>query len=315
MAQDPAFLFYHSDWLTSTNSMKADERGYYIQLLANQSALGSLPNDIEELANLAGVRFSEFENFKHAFKHTLKAKFTLNSQGRLVNLKLVEVKAKRKEFSQKQSIRGKIGAKIKKAIKDFKLDKSQQIALRNSVKENKLYEKNIEDLEDNFKHMLEALLSIENENINNKSKRENNGGMGEFIPNAVDETVTSNSVKLNFDLPKANHKNTNSPDIILPFTQPFHQTWQQWKNYLNAEFNSGYNSVQSEQASLKTVASLANGIEEKAIAIIEQSMGNRWKTFYELKNKPQHESIKNSSRAESRENIYPDEFLEKHGLL
>ncbi|MCK5906352.1 MAG: DUF1376 domain-containing protein [Flavobacteriales bacterium] len=304
MAQDPAFLFYHSDWLTSTNSMKADERGYYIQLLANQSALGSLPNDIEELANLAGVRFSEFETFKQVFEHTLKAKFILNTEGRFVNLKLVEVKAKRKEFSQKQSIRGKIGAKIKKAIKDYNLDKSQQTTLRNYVKENNLYEKNIEDLEVNFKHMLEALLSIENENINNKSKIKNNGGVGEFIPREVEGTVN-----LDFDLPKGKTRCLTPPEIIIPFTQPFHQTWQQWKTYLKAEFNTQFNSVQAEQASLKIIASLANGIEEKAIAIVEQSMGNRWKTFYELKNK------QTGSRAESRENIYPDEFLVKHGLL
>jgi hypothetical protein len=307
MAKDPAFLFYYSDWLSSTNSLKADERGYYIQLLANQASLGSLPNDIEELANLAGVRFSEYEHFKHVFKHTLKAKFTVSSNGRLVNMKLVEIQQKRNNYSVKQSTRGSVGAKIKKAVKELNLNKSQQTTLRQYAKDFKLYETDLEKIETSFKHMLKAFIENEIENIN-KSKSENNGGVGE---------KEKQQAKLEFDLPKRNHTQSQHLDLahhpkqelVLPFADAFRQTWLHWKNYLQAEHNSGYNSVQSEQASLKTVASLANGIEEKAISIVEQSMGNRWKTFYELKNKT------NSQNENTNNNIYPDEFLAKHGLL
>ncbi len=305
MSSTPAFLFYFNDWLASTSSMKTIERGYYIQLLSQQASLGALPNDLEELAFLAGARFNELDAFKQAYKRTLKAKFEVNEQGMLVNSKLINVMARRNNYSEKQVKRGKIGALVKKAIKEFNLNKIEQSALRSLINEKKIYEENIEKLEGVFKHTLKAFIINRDRNRIIDSIEINKGGVGENLKRRKDIQQTG----LDFDLPKRYSTSSTKHELIIPFSEVFNQIWQQWKSYLKAEHNSGYNSIQSEQASLKTVASLARGIEEKAIAIVEQSMANRWKTFYELKNKT------NSKNENSNSNIYPDEFLAKHGLL
>ncbi len=70
--KDPAVLFYIDSWLVSTKEMQADARGWYLNLILHQYDKGSLPIDIEELANLADVRFSEYEKFKKTFQQVLQ---------------------------------------------------------------------------------------------------------------------------------------------------------------------------------------------------------------------------------------------------
>lgn len=73
--KDPAVLLYIDSWRTSTTEMDAITRAYYMDLLLHQYDKGSLPNDIEELANICRVRFSEFEQFKQVFEQVLKQVF------------------------------------------------------------------------------------------------------------------------------------------------------------------------------------------------------------------------------------------------
>lgn len=76
----------------------------------------------------------------------------------------------------------------------------------------------------------------------------------------------------------------DSVEIIFPFeTENFKSIWQQWKNYKKTEHRFHFKSPQSEQSSLKGLAETAKGNEETAIAIIQQSMANGWKGFFELK--------------------------------
>jgi hypothetical protein len=73
-------------------------------------------------------------------------------------------------------------------------------------------------------------------------------------------------------------------EIIFPFvSDEFKTTWEHWKAYKKKELKFHFKSPQSEQASLNDLVKKSNGIEETAIAIIQQSMANGWKGFFELK--------------------------------
>lgn len=71
--------------------------------------------------------------------------------------------------------------------------------------------------------------------------------------------------------------------IIFPFDSlEFLNSWSLWKDYKKDEHNFKYKSATSEQAALKKLCELANGSEETAINIINQSLSNGWKGFFKL---------------------------------
>jgi hypothetical protein len=115
MAQDPSFLMYYKDILVSCADWDADVLGWYLRLLCHQADKpDGLDDNMESLANLAGVKFSQFDRFKLCWKRTLEAKWRKTAQGNLINLKLAEVIDNRKRFSEKQQLRGLIGFFVKK---------------------------------------------------------------------------------------------------------------------------------------------------------------------------------------------------------
>lgn len=74
-------------------------------------------------------------------------------------------------------------------------------------------------------------------------------------------------------------------EIIYPFdSDQFKSHWILWKAYKKLEHKFNYKTPQSEQASLMELAKISNGDELKAIKIMQQSMANGWKGFFELKN-------------------------------
>ena len=113
--KDPAALMYIDTWLSSTAEMDADCRGWYLNLTLHQYDKGSLPNDIEKLAQLAVVRFSEFERFKQVWEQVLKHKFKVCEDGRLRNEKAKEILRKREKFTEKRSKSGSVGVIVKLA--------------------------------------------------------------------------------------------------------------------------------------------------------------------------------------------------------
>ena len=133
MAQrDPAVLFFIDKWLTSTKEMRADCRGWYLNLILHQFDKKSLPNDIEELANLADVRISEFDKFKQVFEQVLKHKFKQNSFGRLENEFAREILISRNIFKDKRSEAGKKSYFLK-IIKSYTKDKQLITYLINNI--------------------------------------------------------------------------------------------------------------------------------------------------------------------------------------
>lgn len=73
--------------------------------------------------------------------------------------------------------------------------------------------------------------------------------------------------------------------VILPFdSENFIKYWELWKDYKKKQYKFTYATAQSEQAALKDLVNLSNGLELNAIKIIEQSLAKGWKGLFELKN-------------------------------
>jgi hypothetical protein len=169
MAQDPAFLMYYKDILVSCAHWEADELGWYLRLICHQADKpeGLPADDIEALALLAGVKFSQFERFKQCWQRTLKAKWEQTETGTLLNLKQDETLQKRRNYHEKQQLRGLIGSFVKRARTYSGLNEAQGkhlskklfslIKIDNSKEENELC----------FKHTLNAYIgnAIGNGNI------------------------------------------------------------------------------------------------------------------------------------------------------
>ena len=166
MAKDPAFLFYYNNWIASTKGMDADARGWYITLLAHQAEKGSLPDNLEDLASLADVKFSKYNDFTECWKRTLEAKFTKNESGALENLRLKSIIEDRREYSNKQKLRGIVGSLIKKAIQSHKLKKAQITQLSKELIIQELLSKTTQEREICLKHTLEAFISNANADAN-----------------------------------------------------------------------------------------------------------------------------------------------------
>jgi hypothetical protein len=124
---DPAFLFYSKEWLSKTAEMLPEEKGVFIDLLAYQHQLGSLPNDTKRLAKLVRLSEAEFLPIWETFKSKFK-----DSDNRLVNLMLDGLMTERSEKGLRNGITGTLASvirlskeprEIKEKIKQsFKID-------------------------------------------------------------------------------------------------------------------------------------------------------------------------------------------------
>lgn len=142
MARDPAFLMYYKDIVTSCASWDADEVGWYVRLLCHQADKPEgLDNDLESLASLANVKFSQFDRFKACWEQRLKAKFKANDKGLLLNGKQEEIIKKRKEYSDSQRLSGSIGYLIKRVKEHQTLEKEQVSQLAHFLEIENIVEK------------------------------------------------------------------------------------------------------------------------------------------------------------------------------
>lgn len=165
--KDPAALLYIDIWKSATTEMSAIERAYYMDMILHQYDKGSLPNNIEELANICRVRFSEYKQFEHVFEHVLKQKFELNTNGRLENHFASEIIRKRQKFLDKRSNAGKISYMIRFIKKHFKVKKDFLEWIKSNINFDEIDMKN----EQVFKQVIEQKIELyinedENEDIN-----------------------------------------------------------------------------------------------------------------------------------------------------
>lgn len=155
MSKDPAVLFFISDWLTATKEMRADTRGWYLNLILHQYDKGDLPDDVIELANLADVRFDEFSRFEQVFEQVLKHKFEQNSNGRLENARAREILQGRKLFKEKRSSAGTMSYIVRFARKHFKLKVKELDYIKDNIELDGIDLKNEQVLKQVFEHLLE----------------------------------------------------------------------------------------------------------------------------------------------------------------
>ncbi len=175
--KDPAVLFYINDWLTSTSEMDADSRGWYLNLILHNYDKGSLPNDVEKLAVLCMVKFSEYERFKQVFEQVLKQKFEQLDEHRISNLRTQNILKGREIFKEKRSDAGKMSYLMKYFAKNHN-KQYKVIKIREFVKSKfdlEIDTKNQTEIEHMFKHLFELYRNeIENEDENkddNDNKR------------------------------------------------------------------------------------------------------------------------------------------------
>jgi hypothetical protein len=72
-------------------------------------------------------------------------------------------------------------------------------------------------------------------------------------------------------------------ELMNPFSDGFLQFWEGWLQYKKEEFKFRFRSMKSQQISINGLHKLSEGDESIALKIIEQSIINGWKGFFELK--------------------------------
>lgn len=110
-------------------------------------------------------------------------------------------------------------------------------------------------------------------------------------------------------------KDSRIPDnVINPFSDAFLDTWQRWKDFRWEEHKFKYKGCISEQTRLISLARLADGVEEVAIAIILQSIENGWSGLYALKTvKIKSNGTKQTSDANSTREQLNDLYSRRFG--
>lgn len=109
-------------------------------------------------------------------------------------------------------------------------------------------------------------------------------------------------------------------NVINPFSDAFIEKWELWKAFRWEEHKFQYKGVISEQMALKRICEVAEGDEEKACRIIDQSISRGWMDFYKLKqtskNGSDGEPKKQSSTKKSGTSLRDqatDEFNRRNG--
>ena len=112
-----------------------------------------------------------------------------------------------------------------------------------------------------------------------ESRRNNIKGKNQYSKGHMTTHMENEDENINESL------NDNKDEkLMMPFTsENFIKYWSIWKDYKRKEFNFKFKSISSEQAALNKLVKLSDGFELTAIKIIEESLANNWKGFFELK--------------------------------
>lgn len=87
---------------------------------------------------------------------------------------------------------------------------------------------------------------------------------------------------------------------LEPFSDTFLPHWRIWLEFKKTQFKFEYKTLTSEQIAFNGLVKLANNNEQTAKEIIEQSIGNGWSGFYELKT---------SNEKQEPKKMTPEEFM------
>ena len=259
--KDFHFPLMYKEWLVSTAGWDADLRGWYINLLCHQADKGELPPDDESLAELAGVKFSNFKRFQDVFEANLKAKFQANEQGMLVNLTLDEILHDRKEYLSNRSKSGTVGALIKKGKRMFPDFEDWDEVADQLIKI---------DLEPMTMKQKEATLKA---NIKATIKAKNKLS---FIDNDNDNN-SINDIEVIAEVVKGKK-------IVIPEEfekKEFADVWDLWKVFRKNTHKFTFLNEDSESRKLAELHKKSGGDHKRAIKILQSGIDNNWKGFFE----------------------------------
>ena len=262
MSKAPAFQFYAQDFLTGCTYLTNEEIGMYIKMLCKQWTDGSIPK--KRLGFLVGCDWDNISD-------ELKGKFKDFGE-HIANERLEIERSKKKNFIEKQAENGKKGGRPKKnknpeSIENIEEETQIKPNPLSKINPNKNQKKPLEEEDRSMKYEEEK----EIEKGNRKKA---------LVPKSKIEIVKE--------------------EVVFPFdTENFKVQWQLWKAYKNKEFGFKYKSLQSEQAFLSELANLSESNEQKAVAIMHQSMAKGWKGIFQLKNN-------NNAATRSNEQIFTD---------
>jgi uncharacterized protein YdaU (DUF1376 family) len=261
MGKDPAALFYIDTWISSTAEMDADTRGWYLNLILHQYDKGDLPDDVECLAQLAMVKFSEYQRWQQVWQQVLQHKFQKNDNGRLENPKVNEMLQKRGEFKSKRSLAGKI-SRISKVAGKLKTLQCNIETIKNYLRDNPEHEifdhlDNQQVLQQKLKH-LSQLLENGNEDGNEDGNGNRNGNGNTFL---TEEELGQ-----------------------------FKEIWLDYLQHRKELKVKQYGSRKSEHKGLTKLLEHSNKDPAKAQEIVDQSRANGWQGLFPLK-----ESFKRSN--------------------
>lgn len=83
---------------------------------------------------------------------------------------------------------------------------------------------------------------------------------------------------------ESKEKESKEKQILYPWpTHNFINAWSAWKDYKKSQHKFIYKKISTEQAALTELNKLTDS-ETVAIQIINQSIGNGWKGFFQIKN-------------------------------
>ena len=130
--------------------------------------------------------------------------------------------------------------------------------LPNELKD-KILDKDLED----FESLLNALKAFENSNSNSNSNIEDED---------EDENENTNIIK-----------SKKEKEIVLPFTSDsFKEVWKLWMKFRAENKWIKYKKI-GMQAALNKLSEISNGNEQEAIKIINNSIANSYRGFFEIK--------------------------------
>jgi len=243
MAKDPAFLFYSSDFLTGVSDLTMEERGQYITLLCLQHQKGELTKKTIDIS------------VPNLSKDVL-LKFEKSDNGNYKNNKLYETISERTAYAKHQKFKAYLTNCIIKLKKECNANQKMITKFKDFINsknidyagfEAKEFKKTFDNLYNDFANAQRTPLEDVNEiEIENKDR-------------IIEE-------------------------LIYPFdSENFKKYWNIWKQYKKEEHKFNYKSNITEQAALKKIGEVSKNNESQALKIIENSIANGYKGFFEIK--------------------------------
>jgi len=110
----PSFPLYPADFFMDTITWELEELGLYNRLLYVEWINGPLENEIKKLAKIAGISPKKFTKIYKI----MSTKFIHTADGKLINVKLEEIRMRQSEYINKQREYGRIGANKKRRNSD-----------------------------------------------------------------------------------------------------------------------------------------------------------------------------------------------------